>query len=65
MDIPIGVLVPHKIENSDVEIFNIEIIDDDKIAYYMCETTDKFMELNIEGLYCDGEKITYTDSDDE
>ena len=64
MDIPTGVLVPHKVENSDVEVFSIEIIDD-KIVYYMCETTDKFMELNIEGFYSNGEKFDYPDSEDE
>ena len=64
MDIPIGVLVPHKVENDDVEVFGFEIIDD-KVVYYMCETTDKFMELNIEGFYSNGERFDYPDSDDE
>lgn len=64
MDIPTGVLVPYKIENADVEVFGIEIIDD-KIVYYMCETTDIFMEANIEGHYCDGERFDYPDSDNE
>jgi len=64
MDIPIGVLVPERIDNADIEIFNIEIIDD-KVVYYMCETTDKFIELNIEGFYCDGDRFDYPDSDNE
>ena len=64
MDIPIGVLVPEKIENGDVEVFGLEIIDD-KVVYYMCETTDKFIELNIEGFYCDGDRFDYPDSNNE
>ncbi len=63
MDIPTGVLVPYKVENDDVEVFEIQIIDD-KIVYYMCETTDKFMELNIEGFYSNGEKFDYPDDDE-
>jgi len=31
----------------------------------MCETTDKFIELNIEGFYTSGERFDYPDSDDE
>lgn len=64
MDIPNGILVPHRIANDDAEIFGIEIIDD-KVVYYMCETTDKFIELNIEGFYTSGERFDYPDSDDE
>jgi len=62
MDIPIGVLVPERIENDDIEIFGIEIIDD-KIVYYMCETTGN-IEVS-EGSYCDGEWFDYPYSDDE
>ena len=62
MDIPTGILIPDRIENGDVEIFCIEIIDD-KIVYYMCETTGE-IECR-EGSYCDGEWFDYPDSDDE